>query len=702
MAQLIKRHWEHYTTPHSPVPDDARKEYITRIVFYFATVFNAPALLVSTIAYAAHLIPPNVPIASFLAAILLFVGWRLIFREQWQIVRYGLIGYTYLVALYILISYGFSVPATLFFVAAILFAAMVTPPQALWITTALSAIAILAIAYAEHLGLVTYDKPLNVSFSANVIVVILLFGGIGALLHFLTRQFETALIQAEANAQELKAYQTHLEQLVAERTTQLQTEVAVRRETQERLELALEGGKLGSWDWDITTGNVIVNEQWATMLGYSREELGTVTFDTWASLTHPDDVGAVIAALMAYTQNETPSYEAEHRLRQKNGEWLWVLTRGKIVATDDNGHPVRIVGIHQDIDERKRAENALRASERKLTKAQRIAKLGYWEWDISSGHLEWGQDTQQIFGLRIDDFGATLENFLKFVHPDDVEMLVTRFQDAFSAGLSGISIRHRVVLPSMATRMVHEDVELIYDDENNPLYAFGVAHDITEQWQAEEEVKASLAEKVVLLKEIHHRVKNNLQIIASLLYLQSRKTDHPAALEVLEDSYGRVQSMALVHETLYQSGNLAAIEFEKYVHSLTTNLRQTFAAHGQSPPDIQVDIDGITLDIDTAIPCGLVLNELVTNALKYAFSDGSTTDPTVTIRLRAEGDGKRHLVVADNGIGLPDHAINTLTGATATPKGSSLGMSLIRQLSNQLHATVSAANAGGARIELVF
>lgn len=571
ISKIILRHWNFYTTPRSTEPDEARKEYITRVVFYFATILDSPTALISVIVYqTTHLIPINVPIASTLAVILLFISWRLINRGKWHYVRYLLIGYTYLVGAYISFAYGFSVPGTLFFVAALLFAAMVTPPKVLWITSALSIIALLVIIWGETAGLLQYGRPLQVSVVANIIVVFLLFTGVGALLHFLTHQFENALIRAEANAQELKAYQAHLETLVAERTAQLEKEVAERR-----------------------------------------------------------------------------------------------------------------------------------ASEAKLAKAQHIAKLGHWEWDIQEGLLSWSKNTQEIFHLAPDDFGATIENFLKFVPPDDVEMIQSEFWKVYHAKGKRGSFNHRVILPNGETRMLHQEWELVAGNTEHPERIFGVAHDITERWQAETELKASLEEKIILLKEIHHRVKNNLQIIASLLYLQSQKTDNPIALEALQNSYGRVQSMALVHETLYQSGNLAAIDFGAYIHTLISHLKQSHQSLPHSPR-FEMSIAPIALDVDKAIPCGLILNELITNALKYAFKDGETATPTIRINIQVDAENKRHLLIADNGIGLPETAAHTLIGAANDLRKSSLGMTLIRQLARQIHADIRVDTHAGTCIELVF
>ncbi|NEQ18470.1 MAG: hypothetical protein F6K44_34385 [Moorea sp. SIO3E2] len=215
--------------------------------------------------------------------------------------------------------------------------------------------------------------------------------------------------------------------------------------------------------------------------------------------------------------------------------------------------------------------------------------------------------------------------------------------------------------------------------------------DITERKQAENQVRASLTEKEVLLKEIHHRVKNNLQIISSLLRLQSRKVEDPQALSLFKDSQHRVQSMALIHQQLYQSPNLAQINFGKYIQTLTNNL---FRSYGINPQTIALNIEVTTapLTIDVAIPCGLIINELVSNSLKYAFPENQ--EGKMEISLSSDQQGQLILKVSDNGIGLPDNLDFQST--------KSLGLSIVRNLTAQLGGNIILDCSQGTRLEIKF
>ena len=219
----------------------------------------------------------------------------------------------------------------------------------------------------------------------------------------------------------------------------------------------------------------------------------------------------------------------------------------------------------------------------------------------------------------------------------------------------------------------------------------GIFHDITERKRAENQIKASLAEKEVLLREIHHRVKNNMQIVSSILNLQAGSVKDPAALECLRGSQSRIRSMALVHEKLYRSSDFSRIDFGEYVRSLVTALFQSCRTDSNQ---VRLDFkaEAVFLDINTAIPCGLVTNELIVNALKYAFPEGRSG--VVKIRLRPLGKDEYRLVISDNGVGFPKDLDFRNT--------ESLGMQLVTLLVGQLDGTINLKRKGGTTFDIVF
>ena len=215
--------------------------------------------------------------------------------------------------------------------------------------------------------------------------------------------------------------------------------------------------------------------------------------------------------------------------------------------------------------------------------------------------------------------------------------------------------------------------------------------DITARKQAEDAIKSSLREKEVMLKEIHHRVKNNLQVISSLLDLQTGTVKDPRVLESFQESQHRIRSMALIHEKLYQSPDLAEVDFADYLRSLIAYLVRAYRI-SEAQVSLKLDTEPVRLRIDTAIPCGLILNELVSNALKHAFPNGRQGE--IEVAVRAEEPGRASLRVSDNGVGLAAGM-----DWRATP---SLGLRLVHTLTQQLHGTLGVETTHGVTFRLGF
>ncbi|MCB9421391.1 MAG: ATP-binding protein [Ardenticatenaceae bacterium] len=249
-----------------------------------------------------------------------------------------------------------------------------------------------------------------------------------------------------------------------------------------------------------------------------------------------------------------------------------------------------------------------------------------------------------------------------------------------SQGATGLQMEW--VLGETNPRTFDIRMSLLFDGRKQLASRIFVLRDIGERKQMEQRLQASLYEKDVLLKEIHHRVKNNLQVISSLLNLQASQTTEPAVLQALLEGQDRVRSMSLIHEILYRSDNLAQIDFGMYVRELASQLHQTYSLDdGQIDMDVQVET--VLLPLDTAVPCGLILNELVSNALKHAFSDGRSGQ--IIIQLQTGNGRGCHLTVTDNGMGFPPQ----LDYRQATTLGLKLINSLIDQLDGSLTVTTS-------------
>jgi two-component system response regulator len=328
--------------------------------------------------------------------------------------------------------------------------------------------------------------------------------------------------------------------------------------------------------------------------------------------------------------------------------------------------------------------------ETQLRNAQELTHVGSWELDLVHNKLDWNDETYHIFETDPQNFGATYEAFLQLVHPEDLNSVKQAYSDSLK-NRTQYDIVHRLLLPDGRTKFVHERGKSFYNDEGLPVHSVGAVQDITDRKKAEEIIKASLKEKEALLQEIHHRVKNNMQVISSLLSLQSEHIKDRDALDAFRGSQNRIKSMALVHKKLYMTDDMSKINFIDYIESIARNL---FHFYGVSRDRIGLNVarGRVFLNIETAIPCGLIINELVSNSLKYAFPDNRKGE--INLALHSISENTFELTVSDNGIGIPD---------TLDIKSTkSLGLKLVDILTGQIRGKMQLIRENGTTFRIVF
>lgn len=342
-----------------------------------------------------------------------------------------------------------------------------------------------------------------------------------------------------------------------------------------------------------------------------------------------------------------------------------------------------------EVSERKQAEEALQQSEELIRIAVESTGLGTWDYYPLSGRLQWSARCKAVFGLP-PEAEVSYDMFLSRLYPEDRERTDEIVQRCLDPNGNGeYNIEYRTLWPDGTVRWAAA-MGRVYFNEQQPYRFIGTILDITERKLAEEQLKATLSEKIVLLKEIHHRVKNNLQIISSLLSLQSNYVDEPRTLEILQSGQNRVASMALIHEQLYQSEDFASINVSEYIKNLATNLFSSFDNYG-SMISFQIEIPEIYLNIELAIPCGLIINELISNSLKYAFPQGKSGKIRISL---ISSDGNIILTFSDDGVGIPKKLDwqNTDT----------LGLKLVNALTNQIKGVLELHTNMGTEFKLTF
>lgn len=346
--------------------------------------------------------------------------------------------------------------------------------------------------------------------------------------------------------------------------------------------------------------------------------------------------------------------------------------------------------LKAEMAKRQLVEEALQQSEERLRLAVEATRLGTWDVNPISGILQWSDRTKALFGLS-STAEVDYNVFLSYLHLEDRERIHQAVQEALNPNGTGeYKIEYRTIWPDGTVCWIAAQGRAFFNQDQQAYRFIGTVVDISSQKLAEEKLKAGLQEKVVLLKEIHHRVKNNLQIISSLLNLQSDYLDDPRTLELLKSGQNRVASMALLHEQLYQSEDFAKIDFAQYLRNLVTNL---FSSYNVSQRiNLKITTDEIHLGIDEAVPCGLIINEIISNSLKYAFPSDRLGE--VNINLTLTKNNLVILLIGDNGIGIP-HNIDIKNTET-------LGLKLVRALTNQLGGDWEIHRETGTQFKITF
>ncbi|MCL1470539.1 PAS domain S-box protein [Argonema antarcticum] len=360
-----------------------------------------------------------------------------------------------------------------------------------------------------------------------------------------------------------------------------------------------------------------------------------------------------------------------------------------VVPVQWEGESVYVVSL-RDITERKRAEEALRESEERFRQLAENVQDVFWLLSPEGKEILYVSPAyEQIWGRPCEQLYADRQSWIDSIEPEDRETVLAKMSALGTE--KSTSVEYRIVQPDGSIRWIWDRSFPIKDEFGKVYRTAGIAEDITDRKLAEAQIKASLQEKEILLKEVHHRVKNNMQVISSLLELQSQSLNDALAIDLFRESQNRISSMALIHEQLYQSEHLDRIDLVEYIQSLVANLLQSFGCTNNTI-HLNLNVAPIYLNIETAIPCGLIINEVLSNSLKYAFPQGSKGE--VSIQFIQLASKEFNLSISDNGIGLPPN-FNLETTET-------LGLRLVRILTRQLKGVLEIDSHQGTTFKITF
>jgi PAS domain S-box-containing protein len=414
-----------------------------------------------------------------------------------------------------------------------------------------------------------------------------------------------------------------------------------------------------------------VNQSICEILGFSEAELLATDFQT---ITHPDDLNADLGYVQQVLDGTINSYQMEKRYLHNRGHVVDVLLSVSLVRTPTR-EPLYFISQIQDVTKRTAAERALRSSEERFRLlVEGATDYGIFQLDRAGTIVNWNSGAQRINGYGAEEIIG--RHFSVFYPHETVAAGHPEHELAVALARGRYHEEGERVRKDGSRLWASVTITALRDHAGEHVGFVKITQDITDRKTAEEQIRASLREKEVMLREIHHRVKNNLAVISSLFGLQARSLNDGASVRALREAQDRVLSMALVHQHLYNSADLGAVAFGEYARTLAG---QVFQVNHLPTSEIklELDVEAVRLSIDQAIPCGLILNELLSNCLKHAFRDRPGGRILLTLSVQ---DTVCRLRVADDGAGMP--------AELDVRSAKSLGVRLVRTLARQLDGTI--------------
>ncbi|GEM_PF-1786755 len=464
----------------------------------------------------------------------------------------------------------------------------------------------------------------------------------------------------------------------------------------QKFSLLMENTNIGFIEYDLNFNVKLWNPACEKIFGYSEKEI----INSNAEKIIPEYARKKMIELFDDIVSKRDGRHSVNENLTKNGKIInceWFNTP----LVDKNGVVTGVISIVIDVTDIRNMNETLRQNENKLKYATELAGLGVWEWDMVTDKKTFSKELLDIYGIEEKDVTEST-NYFNFIHPEDFDIISDKFKNKLGKRVQSDDTidkniyffqepsDFRIVRPNGDIRYVKGDAFIQLNDEGFPYKVLGILLDVTDQKLKEKEIRTSLLEKEALIKEIHHRVKNNMQIISSLLELKKSKVTSEESISVINDSKNRIRSMALIHEKLYSSKNLANIDLSEYITDLSNLLLYHYDLN--KAVKINLDLKNIQFDVNAMAPIGLLLNELLTNSLKHAFQ--KTKKGNIFIKLESDDMIKFELTYGDDGPGLPkDFNIDD---------GKTLGFQLIKSLINQLEGEYVIDCKKGFSIKISF
>jgi two-component system sensor histidine kinase/response regulator len=499
---------------------------------------------------------------------------------------------------------------------------------------------------------------------------------------------------------------------IARDMTEIKAAEAARRESEQRWQFALESSGEGIWDQNFATGEIFISNQLKTLLGIEGE-----VDEKWCDRMHPDDLAISTEVLHRHLRGETPSYEHEFRMRNEDGSWRWILSRGKVLERAADGAPLRIISTNSDITARKQNETAILELNQRLRLAILVSRVGVWELDAAAERFVWDDQMHALYGMQPGEFGGSLEEWLSLLHPDDVGAVAAAWQAALSE-TSIFDCEFRLFLPTRQLRHIRAQAHVFRNEDGVLLRALGVNRDITAERRAaqtlqhaKEEAEAAERAKSEFLAVMSHEIRTPMNTVLGMTQLALQTDLAPKQRNYLGKINTAAQTLiAIINDVLdFSKIEAGALEVEEADFTLESVLESVSAVTAMEAEEkgleivysVSPDVPGHL--VGDSLRLGQVLINLVSNAVK--FTERGEVVVTVTA-IREAGSDRVVLQfrVRDTGIGLDADQIAGLFRAFSQADshvsrkygGTGLGLAICKQLVQLMGGRIWASGEPGA------
>jgi len=452
------------------------------------------------------------------------------------------------------------------------------------------------------------------------------------------------------------------------------------RQINARLAFAQQAAGAGMWEWDMIAEKLNWTPELFCIFGLD-PALIDASFETWRNIIYPQDREIAEEQIKTSIESQV-RLESEYRIiRPSSGEVRWISVLGD-TTYDANKKPVRMAGICLDITERKRHKEVIIESEQRINFHVKNSPLAIIEWNNNYIITQWSGESEKIFGWSKEETIGKPITDLKMIYDDDIAMVQNTMEL-----LSSEKSKHLITSNRNYTkdrRVIHCEwySSVLNDQQGKMISVMSQVLDITDRKLNEEKINKLLTEKEILLKEVHHRIKNNMNTVIGLMALQIDALKEQSAIAALNDARSRVQSIMLLYDKLYRSDNFSNISFKEYSTSLIDEIINNFP--NSAIVKTEKIIEDFMIDAQKSSFIGIIINEILTNIMKYAFKGRNSGSIIVTARA---ADGRAIISIQDNGIGIPE-SINITNS-------SGFGLQLVNMMVKQLHGAIKIERNNG-------